>query len=298
MTQESNKGDKVFIAVLYGLAAHFMLAIMGASAKYISTTHHVAEITFYRSVIIIILVAIYILITKKTDLLHTKKPLLIATRAIVGVISMIVTYAALAHLHITYATVIFFMATIITPVLAVIFLKEHIGIHRWSAVAVGMIGVVIIAQPSGELSMWGLIFALSAACMHASMAVVMRGLKTESPLTVNVYFALAGIVIAGAAMPWIAQPINNITEVGIFVLVALTGGFGQLFMATAYKYAPASFIAPFAYSALLWTILLDVFYWNNELDFASILAGAGLILTAQIYIIYREYVNKNKKQDA
>ncbi len=292
MSKETGQ-DRIFIAIGCCVMAHFLFAIMGACAKFLSETHHVAEIAFYRNLIVVIPVFLFIVLSKKTHLFHTKKPKLVGFRAVMGGVSLIVTFAALSQLPMAYATVIFFTSSILTPVLAFVFLKEQVGIHRWTAVFIGMCGVLIIAQPSGEVSLWGLLFALMAACLHASMFTVLRGLKTESPLTITFYFILAGVMIPGMFMPWVWQYIAY-DEIWIFVLIGVTGGSAQIFLSYAYKFAPAAVVTPFAYSALLWTIMLDLYVWKYDLDFLSVFAGAALILCAQLYIIYREYRNKKK----
>jgi len=288
--------DKLIKAVFYCISAHFFFFLMGLGAKYLSASHHVAEIAFYRNLIIFVPMIAFILITKKWHLLHCHRPLLVILRACIGCITMLAVFAALSHLPMAYATVIFFTSSLITPVLAFIFLKEHVGIHRWSAVAFGMLGVTIIAQPSGLISMFGLFLALIAATLHSVVFIILRAMKTENPATVTFYFLFTGVVISGVFfMPWVAKPILP-DQIWFFLLVGLSGGAGQLTVTNAYKYAPASFITPFSYTALLWNIMADILYWKYNIDLLSIFLGAGLILSAQILLIYYEHANKNKKQ--
>jgi len=300
MPQATNKHqlhtDKLIKAVLFCVSAHFFFFLMGLGAKYLSASHHVAEIAFYRNFIIFAPMLAFILFTKKWHLLHCHKPLLVILRACIGCITMITVFASLSYLPMAYATVIFFTSSLITPVLAFFFLKEHVGMHRWSAVAVGMIGVIIIAQPSGLISMLGLFLALTAAALHSVVFIMLRAMKTENPITVTLYFLCAGVIISGLFfMPWVAQPILP-NQMWLLLLVGLSGGAGQISITSAYKYAPASFITPFSYTALLWNIMADILYWKYDIDLLSIFLGAGLILNAQILLIYYEHANKNKKQ--
>ncbi len=287
------QNDRVFTAVLYCLCAHLMFAVMGTCAKYLSGSYHVAEIAFYRNSIIFIPFFLIIVLGRKYHLLKTKRPRLVGFRAVLGGASVIATFAALAELPMSYATVLFFTSTLLTPALAFFFLKEHIGIHRWGAVLIGMCGVLVIAQPSGEISLLGLFLALLAAGMHGIMYTTLRGLKTESPFTVTFYFILAGIFIPACFMPWVAKGIAE-EHIFIFLLTGAAAGIAQICLASAYKYAPASFVTPFAYTALLWTILIDLYLWGYNLEFHYLLTGASLIIGAQIYIIYREYVNAQR----
>ncbi len=196
-------------------------------------------------------------------------------------------------LPMAYATLIFFTSTILTPVLAFFFLREPVGIHRWSAVALGMCGVIIIAQPSGTISMIGVMLALISACLHASMFTILRGLKRQDVLTTTFYFMLVGTIISGLAMPWVWKPIEP-DLLWLFIFTAISGTLGQLTLASAYKYAPAAVVTPFAYSALIWTILIDIFIWKYDLDYTSVFIGMALILSAQLYIMYREHKLKSR----
>ncbi len=288
--------DNFPVAIACCLAAHFMFAIMGTCAKFLAETHHVAEIAFYRNLIVFIPFFLFIMIPKNRHLFKTNKPKLVAIRAVIGGVSLIVTFAALSQLPMAYATVLFFASSLLTPALAFFFLKEHVGIHRWSAVFIGMCGVIVIAQPSGAVSILGLILALTAAILHSTMYTILRSLKSESPLTITFYFIIAGILISGMFMPWVAKGIAA-EEIWIFLLIGAAGGIAQLFLSNAYKYAPASLITPFSYTALLWTVLIDLYIWKYDLEFTPLLIGAGLIITAQLYIIYREYINNMKSNN-
>ncbi|PCJ98112.1 MAG: hypothetical protein COA45_08135 [Zetaproteobacteria bacterium] len=288
--------DRISTAIICCLAAHFMFAIMGTCAKYLAETHHVAEIAFYRNIIVFVPFFMFMIIRKNRHLFKTNKPKLIAIRAIVGGVSLMVTFAALAQLPMAYATVLFFASSFLTPALAFFFLKEHVGIHRWAAIAIGMCGVLVIAQPSGTISLIGLALALTAAALHSAMYTILRSLKSESPITITFYFVIAGILIPGIFMPWVAKPIIT-EEIWVFLLIGFSGGIAQIFLSNAYKYAPASLVTPFSYTALLWTVLIDIYIWEYDLAFIPLMIGAALIITAQLYIIYREYINKIKRHN-
>ena len=290
--EPSLHSDKLIKAVFFCISAHFLFFIMAWGAKYLAATHHVIEIAFYRNLIAFLPIFAFILLAKKTYLFRTKKPRLIVLRGIIGTISLIGAFAALDYLPMTYATVTFFTSALLTPILAFLFLKEHVGIHRWSAIIIGMLGVIIISMPTGEFSILGLFIALGVACLNSTVFTLLRALKTEDPLTITFYFAAIGIIISLFFMPWIAKPILP-NEIWILLAAGLCGCLGQLALASAYKYAPASFITPFGYASLFWNILADMFYWEYKIDMLSVLTGVGLILSAQMYMIYREYKNKH-----
>lgn len=295
MQQQDDRADNIWIAVLSVIAAHFLFGIMGLGAKYLSSNYHVIEIAFYRNVVAIGPFLIFMLLRKKAGQFTTQKPLLLLARCFTGVAGLIVTFEALKHLPMSYAVVLFFTSTILTPIIAFFVLRENVGIHRWAAVAIGMCGVVVIAQPSGDISNFGLLMALAAALAHALIYIMLRGLKSESPVTVTFYFVLWGIIVPAIFLPFIAK-IPESSDIWIFIVVGLSGALAQVLLATGYKYGQASLVTPFAYSALIWTVLLDIFFWGYDLDFIAVSIGAFLIMAAQLYIIHREYVNKRKEK--
>ncbi|MGB0720390.1 MAG: DMT family transporter, partial [Bdellovibrionales bacterium] len=218
----SETPDNLLKGIAFALFAFFLFAVMSAAAKILANTygHHVAEIAFYRNLIFLIPLLAYMTARKNPALFKTKKPKGVAFRAIIGSISLITTYAAFAHLPMADTTVLLFASTLITPIIVHFALREHVGIYRWSAILVGMGGVLLMAAPTGSVSPLGVGFALAAATMHAMMYSVLRYLKTENSLTVTFYFILAGVVIPGIFfMPFVASPIATLQEGGLFLLL-------------------------------------------------------------------------------
>lgn len=292
LTQQDPPSDRLVPAVLYAIVAHLMFVIMGATAKYLSQTHHVVEVAFFRNLFVVIPFFAILVLSRRLDLLKTGRPVTVAIRAIVGSLSLIVTFGAQSLLPLSNATVLLYMSTLLTPAFAYIFLKERVGAHRWAAIIVGMSGVLVIAAPSSQISAIGLLLALFAATLHASMYTMLRHLKNENAVTVTFYFVLAGMIIPGLLMPWFAKGIA-LEEAWLFFLVGASGGFAQLALTNAYKFAPASFITPFAYTSLLWSTLLDMLIWHHAPG-QSVFTGATIIIAAQLYILHRERVNRQK----
>lgn len=279
--------------VLLALTAFFLFAVMSAAAKFLSSTHHVAEIAFYRNAIFFVPLLAYILLKKRMQLFKTKKPRAVAFRAIIGSISLIVTYATFAELPMADATVLLFASSIITPIIAYFALKEHIGIYRTAAIVIGLGGVALMAAPTGAVNPLGVILGLSAATMHAMMYSVLRYLKTEDSLTVTFYFIMAGFIIPGIFfMPFVASPIQNTLELGLFLMLGISGGCAQLCLANAHRHAPASLIAPLNYTGLIWATGFDIVIWKYIPGW-PVFAGGAIIIAASLFIIYRE--NKNAK---
>ena len=296
MTETPAHKEHLLKGISLALIAFFLFAVMSAAAKYLSDTHHVAEIAFYRNAIFFIPLLIYILIKKDVHLFKTKKPKAVAFRAVIGAISLIVTYGTFAALPMADATVLLFASSIITPIIVHFALKEHVGIYRAAAIVVGLGGVTLMAAPTGAVNPIGVILGLSAATMHAMMYSTLRYLKTEDSLTVTFYFILAGVLIPGIFfMPFVAAPIQNTFELAIFLALGISGGCAQLCLANAHRHAPASLIAPLNYTGLIWATGFDILVWKTIPGW-PVFIGGGIIIASSLFIIYRENKNDKSKQ--
>ncbi len=294
MANNNEQPEPIFKGIALSVIAFFLFAVMSAAAKILSDTHHVAEIAFYRNFLFFFPLLIYMLWQKKPELFKTKKPKAVAFRAVIGAISLITTYGAFAHLPMADTTVLLFTSSLLTPILVHFVLKEHVGIYRWSAILIGLGGVVLMAGPTGATNSLGLMLALSAATMHALMYATLRYLKTESSLTVTFYFILAGVLIPGLFfMPFVAAPIATTQEMLLFLLLGVSGGTAQLCLSNAHRHAPASLIAPFNYTGLIWATLFDITIWA-KIPGWPVLVGGAIIIASNLFIIYRERVNAKR----
>ena len=279
--------DRPLKGILFVCSAFFMFTCMSMLGKLLTGIHSPIEIGFYRNLSALIPCAIYIAITRKTNLLKTTKPATLLARTTIGSIGLLLTIAAVQELPIADATVLFFTSTLILPILAIVFLKETISIHRWSAIALGMIGVIIVAQPSGQMTLLGIALALAAAVTHASINALLRALRNENPFMITFYFFLSGVVISGIFMPFIARMPTPQSAL-IMLAIGATGSLGQYFITRAFAMAPASLLNPFAYTGLLWAVLFDITIFGIIPTWTTLL-GAAIIISASLYIAYREH---------
>lgn len=261
-------------------------AIMQAFAKALSETHSVIEIAFYRNAVSLIPLLAWVAMQKKIHLLKTAKPVALFFRAVVGTAGLIATFAAIRYLPLADATVIFLTSVLMIPALSFFFLKEHIGIHRWSTIILGLLGVILMVNPTGHVQALGALIAFIGAIAMAAAQVFLRHLRTESAFTVTFYFILSGVIIPGLFMPFIAV-MPTPRETLLLLGTGFTGLLGQFFLTSSLKLAPTSVIAPLNYTGLLWATILDIVFWNY-IPGVRVFAGAAIIIASQAYIIHRE----------
>ena len=178
MAQENLKPvhqEHVVLGMSAAMAAFFMFTIMNMFAKLLSVNHSVIEIAFYRNLIASLPFLVMVFAFGKREILVLRnKPGLVGLRALLGSISLITTFAAFSMMPMADTTALLFTSSLFIPVLGVLLLKESVGPYRWAAVLIGFIGVLIMANPSGQGNFLGIIIALSAAMMHAFLQILLR----------------------------------------------------------------------------------------------------------------------------
>ena len=269
---------------------------MGMAGKLLTVNHHPAEIVFYRYAIPLLPILIVMLWKKHEQPFKTAKPKTILLRAISGVAAMAMHVTALYYLPIADEKVISFTCSLFAPIIAYFILKEHVGIRRWSAILIGFGGVILIAGPTGNIHPAGLGFAIIAAIMDAGMITTLRYLKSESALTITFYLCLFGTVVPGIFfMPFIATPFEGMKEIILIGLITVGGLIAQLAMTYASRFAPSSIVAPFMYTSLIWAIIFDIAIWS-KIPSWTVIIGAVIIMSANLFILYREHINDKKAQ--
>lgn len=280
--------DRVILGMAAGMAAFFMLAVMNVFAKILSETHHVIEIAFYRNLIATLPFLFLIFVMGKREILVIKsKPAAIGIRSVIGTVSLITTFAAFAAMPMADTTAFLFTASLFIPALGFFFLGEKVGKYRWAAVIIGFIGVIIMVRPTGDVNTVGVMLALSAAFMHATLQTILRYLgKFEKPETVTFYFVMIGTVVAALPLPFVATP-PTLSEVPLLFAVGLSGALAQFLLSVAFGNAPAAVITVFNYSGIIWATTFGWFIWGDW-PAAAIWIGGAVVIASNLFIIWRE----------
>ncbi|MBA3516489.1 MAG: DMT family transporter [Rhizobiales bacterium] len=256
------------------------------------------EIVFFRSFFALVpIVGMLAWQGEFASALRTKRPWIHVSRGTVGVLAMALNFAALAFLPLPEAMMIGYASPLMIVVLAALILHERVRLFRWTAVAVGFVGIVVILWPRFTLlsrgaledaALLGAVLALVSAFCSAFAAVFVRSLaQTESTGAIVFYFSLiASLMAVAVSLPfgWVAP---NATDATLLVLMGLLGGVGQILIATAYRDADAATLASFEYVSMLWGITFGFFLFG-DVPTASIILGGAIVIGAGIFIIFRE----------
>ena len=218
-------------------------------------------------------------------------------RGLVGTLAMVFMFLGLGLLPLPEVTAISYSAPILTVVFAAALLREKVRLIRFTAVFIGFIGVLIILYPrlsviSAEqkfsFEALGAIYVLLGATFMALAHIFIRKLtKTETASAIVFYFTISSCFWSVLTLPF-GWAVPNLYTFGVLLLVGLLGGFGQIFLTTAYTYSEASMVAPFEYISILFAIFFGYFVFG-ELPTVTVLIGSLVVISAGILIIWREH---------
>jgi drug/metabolite transporter (DMT)-like permease len=250
---------------------------------------HLIESLFYRQALALPLVLLWVAGTTGLHSLRTRRIGVHASRMTLGVVGMIFNFLSYILLPPAEATAIGFTMPIFGTILSALILREATGVHRWTAVALGFGGVLLMVRPDGgHVPMMGIAVALSGAIVTASVSLVLRQLgRTESPGVIVFWFTLLSLPPLGIAMLFYAQPHDLVTW-GLLALIGLLGGVTQICLTASLRWAPVSVVLPMDYSAIIWTTLLGWALWGVW-PVASTWIGVSFIIASGLYIAWREH---------
>lgn len=219
----------------------------------------------------------------------------------IGVSSIFCVFQALSLLPLADATTLSFTAPIFATVLSFLLLKEQIGVRRWSAVAVGFVGVLIVTRPlegltgtvEHALPIAGIAVGLLAALLTAGVTITLRQLgRTEHVAAIVFWFFVACSIVGGLTLPVFGRMHEPQTFV-LLVGAGAAGGLGQLFMTRSLQNAPVSVVAPFDYLQIVGAVIFGWWLLHTP-PTVSTLTGAALISVGGLYTGWREHVRRRQ----
>ncbi len=266
----------------------FFFGIAAALIKLLSTEYSIFEIAFFRNFFGLV-PAIWMSSRRGIAGFHSARPFAHFMRGFYGIFSMFTIFYAYSLIPLPDATAISFAAPLFITALSVPLLNEKVGRHRWTAVLVGLVGVLIVLRPGSGMLTRGGTAALSSAFFYALAMISLRKLRdTENTEVTTLYFTFFASVVTGIMVPffWKTPDLHG----GLMLTcVGLLSGVGQYFMTKAFGQAEVSAISPFIYASIIWSTVFGILIWNH-IPIWSTLLGTSIIILSGIYILHRERV--------
>ena len=274
--------------VLLMLAAVGVFSIMDALMKQLTLRYPPLQVACLRGASSLPFVFITYLVTGRLRLLRPVRWELHVVRAVLAVLMLWGFLWALARASLADTYAIFMSAPLLVVLAASVLLGEKVDRHLWFAIVVGLAGVFVMLRPStsGFVSLAGLA-ALGSALAYALVVVMVRVLsRTETTASMVFWYLVMLSLGAGAlaAPDWVAIAASDWSWI---LAIGLAGWAGQHLITEAFRLAPASLVAPYEYTALIWGVGIDWVVWQT-LPGARMLVGAGIVVSAGLYLLHRE----------
>jgi drug/metabolite transporter (DMT)-like permease len=250
---------------------------------------HLFEIMFWRQGITIPLIIGWLAFHRKLYLLKTPRFGAHMRRAGLGVFGMSLMFGSFLVLPLAEATTLNFTVPLFATLLSMFMLKEHIGPWRWSALAMGFLGVLIITQPgSGHMPALGIALGLGSAFLMALLSIFIKDLnRSDHPLAIVFWFAALGTPMTALSLPFVMTHHDGTTWM-LLIATGLAGTAAQLLLTLALRFGEVSSVIVMDYTGLVWATLYGWLIWSH-LPPAATWFGAPLIISAGMIIIWREH---------
>lgn len=256
------------------------------------------EMIFYRNGWALVVVGSWIALGPGWGAIRTAKPLAHVTRSSIGLVSMLLTFGALALLPLGEATTLTYAAPLIATILSGLVLGEEIGRRRWLAVAVGFAGVALVAQPGGTtLPMTGVAVGIAAALGQSAVMITVKQISRTENTAAIVFWFSTFTTIAGAAMLPFFGRWHDPATMALLAGAGLLGGFAQLAMTASLRFAPVSVVVPFDYLQIVWATLIGWLAFGSP-PTPLMVAGAALVAGSGLYTAYRERARGREPNEA
>jgi drug/metabolite transporter (DMT)-like permease len=287
------RADRPFRGIALILASTVFLGVSDVTAKYLSATLPSTEIAWIRFLVFALIMSPAMLPGSPLYALRTERPGLQLMRGVALLSSSLLFISGLRFLPIAEASATGFVSPLFVTALSIVFLGEHVGVRRWIATALGLIGVLIILRPGTGAFHAAAFFPIVSALAWACTLIMTRMMSgREHALTTMTWSSIAGVCILSALVPfaWVAPSWRDILF-GVLIGVASTAG--QWIVVLAFRYADASVLAPFSYTQLLWVSILGFVIFGELPDILTV-TGAVFIVGSGLYTAHRERVRRSQ----
>lgn len=294
---KSDGGERVLAGLSIAIFGNLLFATSDAIVKTLTQHYSVFQIIVIQSMFAMIPIGVMLGRTGGFRVLRVRRPKLVLLRAVFAGCGTICGVYSFSKLPLAESYSIFFSTPLMVTVLSIPLLGERVGLHRWAAVVMGLIGVLIMVRPGFETLHPGHLAALFAAIIGAFTVLLMRRIAREEQHAVLVIAIILGMILVnlpGAALTF-RMPSGN--DMLLFACAGLFMGSAQFFVVRALALAPASLVAPMQYSMMLWAILYGYFLFGTVVD-PLVVVGALVVVGSGLYIMHRERARGRAKAEA
>lgn len=272
----------------------FLFAAVDTIAKYLTETLHPLQIVWSRQLGLLIGILV-ILALRGGVILHTRRPGLQIARGVMAVGSASLFVFAIRFVPLADAVAVTFVAPFLVTMIAALVLREAVGIRRWTAVALGFVGVLIVTRPGMGIVHPAVFLVLLAALLFALRQIISRVVaRTDRIVTTVAYTALVSSAILTIPLPFVWQSLSTGLELGLLIGMAVLAAIAETLVIKALDVADAVVVAPVHYSLLIWATLYGFLVFGQFPDPWTWI-GASIIVATGIYTLHREWQSSDDR---
>ncbi len=273
--------------VLLALCAFGVFALHDVIVKLLGGIYSPVQIIFFSVLLSFPLVTLMLIQDATSGHLRPVHPWWVALRMLAGVMTGVSVFYAFSVLPLAQTYSVLFATPLLITVFSIPILGERVGVHRWVAVIVGLVGVIVVLRPGTAPLGLGHLAALTGATGSALASIIIRKIgKEERSVVLLLYPMVANFAVMGFVLPFVYQPMP-IEDFGRVGLIALFGFAAGLLLINAYKNAEAAIVAPMQYSQIIWATLFGYWVFGERVDPMTML-GAAIVIASGLYIVFRE----------
>jgi drug/metabolite transporter (DMT)-like permease len=274
------------VALMCGAVATF--SCLDTTGKYLLHYMHPLQVVWVRYCAAFLLALLFLNPVTKPGIMATGRPWLQITRSALLLGSTALNFFALRFLQLDEALSIMFSTPFMVAVLCGPLLGEWVGWRRWIAIGVGFIGVLLVARPGfGGLHPAALLSLGSAVCNSLYSISTRMLARTDSSETTLFYSNLVGALAMMPIVPFVWTTPSSWFIVLLMVVIGAFGSFGHYLLIRGHRLAPASTLAPFVYTQLVWTTTLGFLVFGDVPHRWTIIGGL-IVVASGLYLLYRE----------
>jgi drug/metabolite transporter (DMT)-like permease len=276
------------IALMCCAVASF--SCLDTTGKYLNYHMDTIQVVWARYFFAFVLTIIPVNPLTRPGLTRTKRPYLQIGRSALLLFSTMLNLFALRWLQLDEALAILFSTPFMVAALCVPLLGETVGWRRWSAIIVGFFGVLVVARPGMGGMHPAALLSLGGSVCYAFYVISTRLLaRTDSSDTTQFYTSLVGAAAMTLIVPFVWKTPDSMFIAGLMLLIGALGGGGHYILIRAHRLAPASTLAPFIYTQMLWTTTLG-FLVFGDLPHRWTIVGGLIVISSGLYLLHRETV--------
>jgi len=284
-----------FHGLILSLLGFALYSTHDVVVKYLGGFYSPFQTLFFAVLFSFPLVTIYILRNPRTGSLWPHYPMLMLVRVLSASMTGFCSFYAFSVLPLPQTYALLFLTPILITTLSIPILKERVGVHRWGAILIGFIGVLIVLQPTSSSINAGHVACLGAVVAAAVNSLITRKVGQREKTSVMLIYPLVGnFLIMGLILPfvYVPMPLNHLAAV---TLISLLGFLAMFCIIIALKKASAGVVAPMQYSQIIWAGVFGTAFFDHQLTWGFV-GGAALIVMSGLYIVRREWTRADSLQ--